>query len=223
MGDYHLAHPTRTDGLTPRPSLTLAQLTWGMLRDTSRICVHPGYNNWDISIQKYFPVHESIRFQFRLDMFNAFNHTNFYAPNTFLGKTPFDTPPGTFGAITSVMGTAADAGSAEAVLVMRADNQGLCCLLFDLSYLDGRCIFATARANLNPSWPRRNKPRPGGISKLRPSSTERPSPSARNRRTPRQSRIDVLPDRERSTSHRLFSAGGPPKTESICSNPVLGT
>ena len=38
----------------------------------------PGYNNWDLSIQKYFPVREQVRFQFRLDMFNAFNHCLLY-------------------------------------------------------------------------------------------------------------------------------------------------
>ena len=37
---------------------------------------------WTFSIQKYFPIKESVRLQFRLDMFNAFNHTNFYSPNT---------------------------------------------------------------------------------------------------------------------------------------------
>jgi hypothetical protein len=53
----------------------------------------PGFNNWDLSIQKYFPVHEQVRFQFRLDMFNAFNHVNFYKPDTNLSS-------GTFGHLT---------------------------------------------------------------------------------------------------------------------------
>ena len=52
----------------------------------------PGYKNWDLSIQKYFPIVEEWRVQFRLDMFNALNHTNFYSPNTFMG--------GGFGTIT---------------------------------------------------------------------------------------------------------------------------
>jgi hypothetical protein len=61
----------------------------------------PGYKNFDISIQKYFPIQERFRFQFRLDMFNTFNHTNYYSPNTFVGPTPTDTPPGSYGTITS--------------------------------------------------------------------------------------------------------------------------
>lgn len=34
----------------------------------------PGYNNWDLSLSKYFPIHEQIRAQFRFEMVNAFNH-----------------------------------------------------------------------------------------------------------------------------------------------------
>ena len=34
----------------------------------------PGYQNWDASILKNFPIHESLRMQFRMEMVNAFNH-----------------------------------------------------------------------------------------------------------------------------------------------------
>jgi hypothetical protein len=37
----------------------------------------PGINNWDISLQKEFAVKERLHFQFRVDAFNAFNHTQF--------------------------------------------------------------------------------------------------------------------------------------------------
>jgi hypothetical protein len=47
----------------------------------------PHYNNWDIGIHKNFSITESSRIEFRLDMFNAFNHANFYSPNTTLGST----------------------------------------------------------------------------------------------------------------------------------------
>jgi hypothetical protein len=57
----------------------------------------PGYNNWDMSIQKYFPIKESVRLQFRLDMFNTFNHVNFYKPDTTLGS-------GTFGQLNAAWG-----------------------------------------------------------------------------------------------------------------------
>lgn len=34
----------------------------------------PGYQNWDASLSKNFPIHEQIRAQFRFEMVNAFNH-----------------------------------------------------------------------------------------------------------------------------------------------------
>jgi hypothetical protein len=100
VGDYHLPRRTRNAWFDTSAFVDAPQFDLGNAPRYFSDLRAPGYNNWDISIQKYFPVRESIRFQFRLDMFNAFNHTNFYAPNTFLGKTPFDSPPGTFGAIT---------------------------------------------------------------------------------------------------------------------------
>jgi hypothetical protein len=33
----------------------------------------PGYQNWDISASKYFPIYEQLRLQFRFEMVNAFN------------------------------------------------------------------------------------------------------------------------------------------------------
>jgi hypothetical protein len=41
----------------------------------------PGINNWDVSLQKSFAVKERLRFQFRVDAFNAFNHTQFSGIN----------------------------------------------------------------------------------------------------------------------------------------------
>ncbi|MBB5342717.1 carboxypeptidase-like regulatory domain-containing protein [Tunturibacter empetritectus] len=53
----------------------------------------PGYTNWDLSIQKFFPIwKEVVRGQFRVDMYNALNHTNYFAPQTVMG--------GGFGTIT---------------------------------------------------------------------------------------------------------------------------
>jgi hypothetical protein len=44
----------------------------------------PGTNNWDISIFKNFPLAREgqVRLQYRLEMYNAFNHTQFTAVNT---------------------------------------------------------------------------------------------------------------------------------------------
>lgn len=37
----------------------------------------PGYQNWDVSMAKYFPIHESMRLQFRVEAVNAMNHAWF--------------------------------------------------------------------------------------------------------------------------------------------------
>jgi hypothetical protein len=42
----------------------------------------PGINNFDISLFKNFHLAESLRGQFRLEAYNAFNHTQFSSVNT---------------------------------------------------------------------------------------------------------------------------------------------
>jgi len=37
----------------------------------------PGYQNWDASVSKYFPLREQVRLQFRFEMVNALNHVWF--------------------------------------------------------------------------------------------------------------------------------------------------
>jgi len=45
----------------------------------------PGLNRWDLGIQKEFPIHETMRVEFRTEFLNAFNHPTFDAPGTFCG------------------------------------------------------------------------------------------------------------------------------------------
>ena len=57
----------------------------------------PGFQNWDLSIQKYWGLGEIARLQFRAEMYNAFNRANFYAPNQYSGSgTAFGTISGAF-------------------------------------------------------------------------------------------------------------------------------
>jgi hypothetical protein len=51
--------------------------------------IGPGYFDADLSLQKNIPVSESMRFQFRVDFLNVFNHPNFNAPDTSLGDANF--------------------------------------------------------------------------------------------------------------------------------------
>src|SRR5581483_2875526 len=47
--------------------------------------IGPRYVDFDISMQKNFPIGERMRFQFRTDFLNVFNHPNLAAPNTSVG------------------------------------------------------------------------------------------------------------------------------------------
>jgi hypothetical protein len=51
----------------------------------------PGYVNWDMALQKYWNFTETKRLQFRFELFNAFNHPNFFEPDTNLGDATFGT------------------------------------------------------------------------------------------------------------------------------------
>jgi hypothetical protein len=51
--------------------------------------IGPGYVDADISLQKNFPISESMKLQFRADFLNAFNHPNFAVPNDSVGTSTF--------------------------------------------------------------------------------------------------------------------------------------
>jgi hypothetical protein len=62
------------------------------------IVIGPGLDNFDATLQKEFPVRESARLQFRLDIFDFFNHPNFNAP---IGTSRLLSTAKSFGEITS--------------------------------------------------------------------------------------------------------------------------
>jgi len=82
VGNYHVSDQGINQWFNPAAFAQADKWTLGNAPRYFSDLRAPGYNNWDMSIQKYFPVHESVRFQFRLDMFNTFNHPNFYKPDT---------------------------------------------------------------------------------------------------------------------------------------------
>jgi len=84
-GDYHLSNRSFTKWFNTSAFTPAAEFDLGNAPRYFSDLRAPAYKNWDISIQKYFPLNERYRFQFRMDMFNALNHTNLYSPNTFLG------------------------------------------------------------------------------------------------------------------------------------------
>jgi hypothetical protein len=80
-GDVHVSHPTYNQWFNTSAFAFAPQWTQGNAPRYFSTLRAPHYNNWDMGIQKFFPLKENLRFQFRVDFFNAFNHTNFYAPN----------------------------------------------------------------------------------------------------------------------------------------------
>jgi hypothetical protein len=57
----------------------------------------PGVQNWDMALQKPFALKERVRFQFRIDAFNVFNHANFIGYNSTLN---FNSYPQSNGIVT---------------------------------------------------------------------------------------------------------------------------
>jgi len=45
------------------------------------ICCGPGINNWEIGFQKFTPISERFKLEFRGELFNAFNHAQFFQPD----------------------------------------------------------------------------------------------------------------------------------------------
>ena len=94
--DPHVSNPTIDRWFNTGAFAQPAPFTFGNVPRTMPNLRAPGLNNWDLGIQKYWAIRqERMRLQFRGEMFNAFNHVNFYAPNTLF---PI---PGLFGPITS--------------------------------------------------------------------------------------------------------------------------
>ncbi|MCL5744796.1 MAG: carboxypeptidase regulatory-like domain-containing protein, partial [Acidobacteria bacterium] len=55
----------------------------GTIGNAARTVIRgPGINNWNSAIFKTFTVREGVRFQFRCELYNAFNHTQFSALDT---------------------------------------------------------------------------------------------------------------------------------------------
>lgn len=55
----------------------VANTVLGTFGDAGRNIIRgPGLENWDFSVLKTFPVREQMRFEFRAEFFNVFNHPN---------------------------------------------------------------------------------------------------------------------------------------------------
>jgi hypothetical protein len=79
-GNVHVSHPTYHEWFNTG---AFAYAPYGSFGNAPRYFSNlrgPGYQNWDTILDKNFYFKEQMRFQFRLETYNTFNHPNFYAP-----------------------------------------------------------------------------------------------------------------------------------------------
>jgi hypothetical protein len=68
-----------------------------------------GLTQWDFAIHREFPIHESLKLQFRAEMFNVLNHPNFGPPSGNLGGPGALNPQ--FGQSTQMLGESLAGGN----------------------------------------------------------------------------------------------------------------
>ncbi len=79
-----------------------APLQWGTAARND--VVVPGRNNWNMALFKAFQVKENIRFEFRAETFNTFNHTQLGSPSTSVTAANFGQITSTFNPRTFQLG-----------------------------------------------------------------------------------------------------------------------
>ncbi len=71
-----------------------------------------GDAQWDLAVHRDFPIHESVKLQFRAEMFNVLNHPNFGPPSGNLGY-PGSPPNPLFGLSSMMLGQSLAGGTAN--------------------------------------------------------------------------------------------------------------
>ena len=88
-GQLQILNPKKNGGYYLNPS-QFSDPTLGQFSTTPRsICCGPGENQWDITLSKRIALSESKYFQFRADVFNLFNKTEFVNPDGNFSDTTF--------------------------------------------------------------------------------------------------------------------------------------
>jgi len=88
-GPLQILNPKTNGGYYLNPS-QFSDPTLGTFATTPRsVCCGPGENQWDITVSKRVALSESKYFQFRADIFNLFNKTQFVNPDGNFSDTTF--------------------------------------------------------------------------------------------------------------------------------------
>ena len=89
-GAPHFLNPKTTPQHNYLDSTQYADPTLGTFATNQRsVCCGPGQNEWDITFSKRITVTENKYFQFRTDIFNMFNRTQFFNPDGNFSNTTF--------------------------------------------------------------------------------------------------------------------------------------
>ncbi|HXY07194.1 MAG TPA: carboxypeptidase-like regulatory domain-containing protein [Terriglobales bacterium] len=97
VAPFNTLNPKTNSGFYFNPNTFQDPLPLGTFNvGTQRsICCGPGTQDWDFAVHKQFSISEARYIQFRAEMFNIFNHTNFYNPDGHFSDGPTE-----FGRIT---------------------------------------------------------------------------------------------------------------------------
>ncbi|MCI0419094.1 MAG: hypothetical protein L0312_07730 [Acidobacteria bacterium] len=96
VGDPRIPNPTVEQWFNTGAFAQPTAFTFGNVPRMMPNLRAPGQNNWDLALQKWWYWQDRFRIQFRSEFFNAFNHPNFYAPNTTFGNPAFGRITNTF-------------------------------------------------------------------------------------------------------------------------------
>src|SRR5581483_7631159 len=112
-GTIQLSHPNRNtfvnDFFNAAAFINPNALAPGTYGDSGRGLISgPGFANTDFSALRDFALHESVKLQFRAEMFNLFNQVNFSLPNSYANSALITSSGtlangGTFGQIQSTV------------------------------------------------------------------------------------------------------------------------
>jgi len=94
VAPLHIMDPRKTATHLYFDPTSFASSAIGFEGNARRRFFHgPGINNWDMALQKSTQITETVNVQFRAELFNVFNHTQFITPSGILS--------GTFGQVTA--------------------------------------------------------------------------------------------------------------------------
>jgi hypothetical protein len=81
IADPHISHPTIHEWFNTGAFAYAPYGTFGTAPRFFSSLRGPNYQNWDTAISKNWHFTESMRLQFRAELYNTFNHAQFYAPS----------------------------------------------------------------------------------------------------------------------------------------------